>query len=269
MEHPKRILGRHGLLPKKGLGQNFIFDDQILARVVAALRLIPGDQVLEIGPGLGALTRHIAGQAERVVAVEIDERFIPLLVHDFGAEAHVEIMQADILTFEPGRYFIGQFKAVGNVPYYITGAILRHLLSAASKPEITVLTVQKEVAERMVAGPGDMSLLSTTVQFYTQAEKLFVIKAGAFWPKPDVDSAVVRLMRRPVPLVPTEEEAAFFNLVRIGFSQKRKQLQKNLRALGLTRKQLSAAFEQADIEGRRRAQTLSMTEWQALHDALR
>lgn len=268
MEHPKHILGRHDLRAKKSLGQNFIFDDQILGRIVDALHLQPDDEVLEIGPGLGSLTRHLAGRAGRVVTVEIDDRLIPLLLGELREEENVEVVQADILDVDPGRHFSGRFKAVGNVPYYITGAILRHLLSAARSPSVTVLTIQKEVAERIIAQPGDMSLLSVTVQFYTQVEKLFVIKAGAFWPKPEVDSAVVRLRQRPSALIPQEEQTAFFSLVRVGFSQKRKQLQKNLRALGLPRAKLKDAFARAGIEGRRRAQSLSLEEWRALHNAL-
>lgn len=268
MEHPKRLLNRHSLTAKRSLGQNFIHDEQILTRVVDALKLQPDDEALEIGPGLGSLTRHLARWARRVVAVELDERLIPLLIAELETERHVEVVHGDILEIDPERYFAGRYKAVGNVPYYITGAILRHLLSAANRPEMTVLTVQKEVAERIVAQPGDMSLLSVTVQFYAQVEKLFVIKAGAFWPKPEVDSAVIRLIDRHSAIVPEGEQSAFFNLVRVAFSQKRKQLQKNLRALGLTRAQLEDAFAQAGIEGRRRAQSLSLDEWRALHNAL-
>jgi len=268
MEHPKRLLDRHGLVAKKGLGQNFLHDDQVLARIAEALELQPGDEVLEIGPGLGSLTRHLARRAGRVLAVEIDEQLIPLLIAELSQEEHVQVLKADILEVDLDSWFAGRYKAVGNVPYYITGAILRHLLSSTNRPLVTVLTVQKEVAERIVAQPGDMSLLSVMVQFYAQAEKLFVIKAGAFWPRPDVDSAVVRLVERPSPLVAPEEEAAFFNLVKVGFSQKRKQLQKNLRALGLPRARVAEAFEQSGIEGRRRAQSLSLDEWRALHMAL-
>jgi 16S rRNA (adenine1518-N6/adenine1519-N6)-dimethyltransferase len=268
MEHPKRILGRSGLTIKKSLGQNFLHDEAILARIATALQLEARDEVLEVGPGLGALTRHLARQARRVIAVEIDDRLLPLLARGLASEPNVELVLGDILQFEPLRYFEGRYKAAGNVPYYITGAILRQLLSGLTRPELAVLTVQKEVADRVVAQPGDMSLLSVTVQFYAEAEKLFVIKAGAFWPKPDVDSAVVRLISRPSPLVPMEEQAWFFNVVKVGFSQKRKQLQKNLRALGLPRERLAAAFDRAVIDGRRRAETLSLDEWQALHRAL-
>jgi 16S rRNA (adenine1518-N6/adenine1519-N6)-dimethyltransferase len=268
MEHPKHLLGRHGLMAKKSLGQNFLYDDQILARIAGALELQADDQVLEVGPGLGSLTRHLARQAGRIVAVEIDERLIPLLIKEFSQARHVEVLQSDILEVDPARWFAGRYKAVGNVPYYITGAILRHLLSAANPPEMTVLTVQKEVADRIAAQPGEMSMLSVSVQFYTQVERLFVIKAGAFWPKPEVDSTVVRLTERPMALVAPDEQEAFFNLVKVGFAQKRKQLQKNLRALGLPRARLAAAFARAGIEGRRRAQSLSLDEWCALHNAL-
>jgi 16S rRNA (adenine1518-N6/adenine1519-N6)-dimethyltransferase len=268
MEHPKHILSRNGISPKRSLGQNFISDEQILARIVEAADLQSEDSVLEIGPGLGSLTRLLAGQSKRVVVVEIDDRLIPLLSREVVAQEHVEIVHADILETDPVRYFPGPYKAVGNVPYYITGAILRHLLSAARRPDITVLTVQREVADRIVAQPNGMSLLSVMVQFYAEAEKLFVIKAGSFWPKPDVDSAVVRLRCHPTTLVPDHEFSAFFKLVKIGFSQKRKQLQKNLRALGLPRSRLKEAFEQSGIEGRRRAQSLTVEEWFSLYQAL-
>ena len=137
------------------------------------------------------------------------------------------------------------------------------------RPRLTVITVQKEVAKRLIAQPGDMSMLSVMVQFYSEPELLFTIKAGSFWPKPDVDSAVVRLIRRQSPLVTFDNEEAFFRGVKIGFSQKRKQLQKNLRALGLPRVRLAEAFERAGIDGQRRAQSLSLAEWRALFVALR
>jgi 16S rRNA (adenine1518-N6/adenine1519-N6)-dimethyltransferase len=268
MEHPKNTLGRHGLAPKKSLGQNFIYDERILARIVDAADVSTGDQVLEIGPGLGSLTLQLAQKADQIVAVELDDRLLPILEQQIGPFRNVEIVHADILELDPARYLAGDFKAIGNVPYYITGAILRHLLSAMVKPEITVMTVQQEVAERIVALPGKMSLLAVMAQFYAQAEMLFKIKAGAFWPKPDVDSAVLRMNTHALPLLPRQQEDDFFRLVRVGFSQKRKQLQKNLRALGLPRDRLEQAFLVTGIEGQRRAQTLSVDEWCALHAAL-
>jgi len=269
VEHPKTILNRYGLTAKKSLGQNFIYDDQILSRIVTAAQVKPADQVLEIGPGLGSLTHFLAAQASRVVALELDDQLLPILAQDFAASGNVELVHGDILAFEPSDSFAAGYKVVGNLPYYITGAIFRHLLSSPLPPELMLVTVQKEVAERLVSEPGNMSVLSVMVQLYSEVEVMFPIKAGAFWPRPDVDSAVVRLIRRDVPLVERGEEEALLSLVKTGFSQKRKQLQKNLRLLGLPRDKLTEAFNRADIEGSRRAQSLSLQEWQALYEALR
>jgi 16S rRNA (adenine1518-N6/adenine1519-N6)-dimethyltransferase len=268
MEHPKSTLARYGLTAKKSLGQNFISDEQILERIVTSGDVSADDQVLEIGPGLGSLTLHLAQKAGRVVAVELDDRLLPILEQQLDSFSNVEIVHADVLELDPERYFTGDYKAFGNVPYYITGAILRHLLAIAHKPSILMVTVQQEVAERVVAQPGSMSLLAVMVQFYSQPELLFRIKAGAFWPRPSVDSAVLRLVTRDQPLLLRSQENDFFRLVKIGFSQKRKQLQKNLRALAVSPAKLEQAFAAAGIEGRRRAQSLSVEEWCALQTAL-
>lgn len=268
MEHPKTTLGRYGLTPKKSLGQNFIHDDNILARIAGAARLERSDQVLEIGPGLGALTRHLADDAGRVVAVELDGRLLPILDQQLSAIPNVEVIHGDILEMDPAQHFQEQYKAVGNVPYYITGAILRCLLSSAPKPKLIILTVQYEVAERIVAQPGQMSLLSVMVQYYSEAESLFRLKAGVFWPRPAVDSTVMRLAIHPQPALPETETADFFRLVRIGFSQKRKQLQKNLRVLGIPKDRLDSILHRAGIDGRRRAQSLSVEEWLTLYRSL-
>jgi len=268
MEHPRRTLDRYGFTAKKSLGQNFLFDDNILHRIADAAFISHRDQILEVGPGLGSLTRHLARQAGRVVAVELDDRLMPLLSQNLRAFEHVDLIRADILELEPATYFEGQYKAVGNVPYYITGAILRHLLTSQPRPGMLVFTVQQEVGQRITAQPGDLSLLAVTVRLYAQAETLFKIKAGAFWPRPAVDSVVLRMTPYEEPLLPIQEESAFFRLVKVGFSQKRKQLQKNLRALGLPRDRLEQALDIAGIAGRRRAQTLSLPEWLRLYEAL-
>lgn len=268
MEHPKTTLARYGLTAKKSLGQNFIFDDHILGRITDAAELNSGSQVLEVGPGLGSLTHHLAHRAGRVVAVELDNRLLPLLRQELGAYHHLELVHADILDLDPADYFRGPYKAVGNVPYYITGAILRHLLSAQLRPELMVFTVQQEVAERIASEPGGMSLLAVTVQLYAQVELAFKIKAGAFWPKPAVDSAVLRMTTHRIPLLPRQQELDFMRLVKVGFSQRRKQLQKNLRVLGLPRDQLAQAFERSGVAGQRRAQSLSIDEWLDLYNAL-
>ncbi len=269
--HPKYILQQYQIEPKKSLGQNFLFDENVLGRIVAAAQLEATDQVLEIGPGLGALTLLLAEKVQRLVAVELDERFIPILHTAVHNLPHVEISQGDILEQNPANLFDQPYKVVANVPYYITGAILRHLLQASHKPTLMVLTVQKEVAERLTAVPPHMSLLAVSVQFYGRVQRLSIIKAGAFWPRPDVDSAVVRIAlvddeTRPLPLT---EERAFFRLVKAGFSQKRKQLKNNLRQLELSRDEVSRVLERVKIDGRRRAETLTLSEWIALHKSIR
>jgi len=269
-DHPKTILAGYGLEPKKSLGQNFLFDENVLGRIVEAAELEPADQVLEIGPGLGSLTRLLAENARRVVAVELDGRFLPALQNELAGLDNVQIVQGDILDQDPAHLLPGSYKVVANVPYYITGAILRHLLSGSHKPSSMVLTVQKEVAERLTAEPPDMSLLAVSVLYYGDVDQVMTIKAGAFWPRPDVDSAVIKISVHPQSdynAVAVDEEA-FFKIVRAGFSQKRKQLQKNLRQLGIDRKGVAKALEEAGIDGRRRAETLTLDEWQALVKSL-
>lgn len=268
--HPKHILQQYQIAPKKSLGQNFLFDENVLERIAAAADLDAGDAVLEIGPGLGALTRLLARQARQVVAVELDERLLPVLQTALGDLPQVQIIQGDILDQEPGQLFTRPYKVVANVPYYITGAILRHLLAAAHKPTLLVLTVQKEVAERLTAVPPHMSLLAISARFYGRPQFITTLKAGAFWPRPEVDSAVIRLDlypegERPLPF---SQEKSFFHLVRAGFSQKRKQLKNNLRQLGIEANALGRVLAAAGIDGRRRAQTLTLAEWIAIYQNL-
>jgi 16S rRNA (adenine1518-N6/adenine1519-N6)-dimethyltransferase len=266
---PKQILTHYGIEAKKSLGQNFISDENILARIAAAADLTRGDNVLEVGPGLGSLTHHLARAAGRVVAIEVDDRLLPILQVELGGYDNVELVHGDILEQDPAQWFGTEpYKVVANLPYYITGAILRHLLSGESKPGLMVLTVQKEVAERMTAAPGNMSLLSVSVQFYGRATIVDQLKAGAFWPRPGVDSAIVRLDLWPEPIVPVGDEKAFFHVVKMGFSQKRKQLKNNLRGLGLAPAEVERALAEAGIDGRRRAETLSLAEWATLSQAI-
>ncbi len=267
--NPKAILQQYGLEPKKSLGQNFLFDDQVLGRIVAAASLTATDHVLEIGPGLGHLTEHLANAAAAVTAVELDQRYLPILQDRLGHLPQVRLIHGDILEQNLALLFPQQsYKVVANVPYYITGAILRHLLSAQSKPSLMVMTVQKEVAQRLAAKPGDLSLMAVSVQFYGQARLVSTIRAGAFWPRPEVDSAIVRLDLYPEPLLPLAQEDAFFRVVKAGFSQKRKQLKNNLLALGMGSERVAAALQQAHIDGQRRAETLNLPEWVALYQNL-
>ncbi len=268
--NPRQLLEHHGITPRRDLGQNFLWDPGLLARIVELAQLGRDDVALEIGPGTGALTRYLAEAARRVVAVEVDERLIPVLRRHTADLSNVEIVQADILEVDIGALVgDGPFRVVANLPYYITSAILRRLLENPPRPQRLTLTVQREVAERLIARPGDMSLLAVSVQFYGRPRICHRIKAGAFWPTPDVDSAVVCIDVSGAPTVPVDDERRFFRVVRAGFSQKRKQL-KNALASGLNLETATviAALEQAGIDPRRRAETLSLEEWATLTRAL-
>ena len=273
--HPRQLLDRYGIAPKQSLGQNFLYDEGLLARIVAAAELSPADAALEVGPGLGALTRQLARAAGRVVAVELDDRLLPILRYELEPFANVEIVHGDILTFDVGAHFDGPFVVVANVPYYITGAILRRLLEGRPRPKRMVMTVQREVADRLTAKPPRMSLLAVSVQYYGSVRLVGAVKAGAFWPRPEVDSAVVRIDVDEGHLGRGEgekggkgEEEMFFRVVRAGFGEKRKQLKNNLRRLGVSDEVIAAALDAASIDGRRRAETLEVGEWEALVAAL-
>lgn len=280
------LLKKYNLRPRKGLGQNFLVDPHHLAKIVAAAELTGAETVLEIGPGPGALTRLLAESAGRVIAVELDPQLVNLLSHELADLPNLTIVQADILqlqlvtllttqpplqrTNEPTNQLPSPtFKVVANLPYYITSAVLRHLLEATPRPERIVVTVQKEVAQRIVAQPGQMSLLAVSVQFYGQPTLVHRIPAGAFYPPPKVDSAVVRIDTWPEPAIPVKEADHFFRVVKAGFGQKRKQL-KNSLAAGLHKpvEEIVSALAQAQLAPTRRAETLSLAEWGRLAKAI-
>ncbi len=266
----RRLLKEFDIQPKKSLGQNFLTDQRTLRRIVEAAELGPEDIVLEIGPGLGTLTRLLAAEAERVVAVELDQRLVEVLKQTATAKAdlpNVEIVHGDILELNPvdllERQMTSlQYKVVANLPYYITSAILRHLLTARVRPELMVVTVQLEVARRIIAQPGDMSLLAVSVQFYGRPRVVTRIKAGAFYPSPQVDSAVIRIDLDGYPVVEVDDADSFFQVVRAGFGQRRKQLRNALAAqLALPANEVAQALGRAGVNPKRRAQTLSLEEW--------
>ncbi|MCY3707629.1 MAG: 16S rRNA (adenine(1518)-N(6)/adenine(1519)-N(6))-dimethyltransferase RsmA [Caldilineaceae bacterium] len=272
---PLDLVRRHNLNLKKSLGQNLLIDSTHLARIAGAADLEATDTVLEIGPGLGALTHHLAERAGRVIAVELDQRLMPVLRAEFADRPHVSFVHGDILELSPAEIIhlprpdqpgaaaaAEPYKVVGNLPYYITSAVLRHVLESLPPPTLAVLLVQQEVAQRMVAQCGAMSLLAVSVQFYARPRALHKIPAGAFLPRPKVDSRVVRLDVRAQPAVPDVEPARFFQVVRAGFSQRRKQLRNSLSAgLSCTKEQADRWLTSSDIEPRRRAETLSLQEW--------
>ena len=263
----RQILRRHNMWPKKQLGQNFLEDEGALEKVVAAADVQPADTVLEIGPGLGSLTRHLARAARRVVAVEIDSALLPPLEETLRPFDNVEVILADILRLDLTKVagLTPGYLVVANIPYYITSAIVRHLVEAPVAPARMVLTVQREVADRMIAEPDDMNLLAVSVQFYTVPRIVTRLAAGSFYPRPEVDSAVIRLDVRPAPAVAVPSVDGFFRVVKAGFSQKRKQLRNSLAGgLQLEPPQADALLAAAQLDPQRRAETLTLAEWGAV-----
>lgn len=276
------LLRKSNVRPDKALGQNFLTDPVILHRIAQAAEPSPQDILLEIGAGTGALTRHLAREAGHVVALELDQHLIPILQRELSDFSNVTLIQGDVLALNPvslvdaahGQLATphARYKVVGNLPYYITSAILRHILEPEQRPQLMVVTVQYEVAKRIVANPGDMSLLAVSIQFYGEPELLFRIKRGSFYPVPTVDSALVRIDVPPAPPLPRDEAEIFFAVVQAGFSQRRKQLHNALSTgLGerLNKDEAADRLDEAGVDHRRRAQTLSIDEWIAVTRALR
>ena len=257
------LLRRYGLHARKRLGQNFLQDTYALERIVEAASILPSDTVLEIGPGLGSLTRYLAAVAKIVIAVELDERLFPALQAVVAPYDNLRLVHGDILESDPAE-LVGEpdYLVVANIPYYITSALIRHLLEKDSRPRRLLLTVQKEVANRICAGPGAMSLLSLSVQVYGDPSVAAHIPARAFYPPPNVDSAILRIDVFPKPAIPQAQLESFFQLIRAGFSQKRKTLRNSLSA-GMRRGsgEIEAILGKAGIDPKRRAETLDLQEW--------
>jgi 16S rRNA (adenine1518-N6/adenine1519-N6)-dimethyltransferase len=260
----RALLRRHGVMrANKGLGQHLLISRKALDAIIAAAELGPEDHVLEVGAGSGVLTVELARRAQRVIAVEMDRAILPVLREVVAPYSNVEIIPRDLLTVRPEDVFGHEpYKFVANLPYYITALILRHILEASAHPERLVVMVQREVAERMTAAPGDMSLLAVSAQFYGTPGVVAHVPATAFYPPPKVDSAVVRLDLFSRPSLEGASRDLFFALARAGFAEKRKQLHNSLeRNMRLTPEQVSRWLTACGIEPERRAQSLSMDEW--------
>jgi len=257
------LVKQYGLRPSKGLGQNFLQDNQALQTIVACAEIAPVDDVLEIGPGLGNLTRYLALAAHSVTAVELDKLLFPALKKVIAPYQNVHLVQGDILNLVPAELMKStDYLVVANIPYYITSAIMRHLLENGGHPRRLVLTVQEDVAERICAKPGKMSLLSLSVQVYGTPAIVAYIPAEAFFPAPKVDSAVLRVEILPEPVIPTQLLNTFFTLIKAGFSQKRKTLRNSLSGgLGIAPAEAEKMLAVAGLDPMRRAETLSLEEW--------
>jgi 16S rRNA (adenine1518-N6/adenine1519-N6)-dimethyltransferase len=248
------------------LGQNFLVDQLALERIVKFAGLTSEDEVLEIGAGLGSLTRLLAQSAKRVVAVEIDRKLVPVLTEVMGRFPNTQIIEGDILELNPVELMgKSNYKVVANIPYFITSAIIKHLLTSAVKPTSLVLTIQQEVAERICAEPGELSLLALSVQVFGSPSMGEVISASAFYPPPKVDSATLRVDVYEQPYLNPRQLELFFTLAKIGFSQKRKMMHNTLSAgLHWTGAQAEELLQSSGIDPTRRAQTLDLVEWRTL-----
>ena len=263
----RRLMGAERLRPRKSLSQNFLTDPTALDAIVDAAELSPGDRVVEIGPGLGVLTRRLLAAGASVLAVELDARLAEYLRRELYGVAGFELIEADALSLHPREMFPGErFKVVANIPYHITSPLLHAFLEGERPPDLTVLLVQLEVAERVAAPPGQMSYLSVFAQNVASAEVVARVPADAFEPAPDVDSAVLRLRCRDEPVVPVGEgREPFYRIVQAGFRQRRKQVHNGLtRELPVDRDVVEAALAACGVDPERRPQTLSVDEWACL-----
>ena len=287
-----RILQAFHLKADKNLGQNFLVEESVVNRIAKTAELTPEDTVLEIGPGIGTLTQALAMTGASVVSVELDKRLIPVLQETVGAYKNVRIVQGDILKVNIPEIIAevkadrktadaagevaeaeseikqsDTFKVCANLPYYITTPIIMYLLEQKLPLERLVVMVQKEVAERMTAGPGgrEYGAISVAMQYYTEPKIAFIVKAGSFLPAPKVDSAVLVCKRRSAPPVDVPDEKTFFKVVAAAFSVRRKMLNNSLKNMGgLNGEQVKAWLDRAGIDGRRRAETLSLEEFAML-----
>jgi len=268
----KQICRLFQIEPSRSKGQNFLVSEKVYDDIVAAAEINPEDIIFEVGPGLGFLTAKLAKLAKQVVAIELDDKlagYLRLAIEEESVQ-NVEVINGDILKFDFAKYFQGrEYKVVANLPYNITSLCLRQFLSSPHPPLSLTLMLQKEVAERIVARPPQMSLLALSVQYYAEAKIIRPVKAGSFWPEPKVDSAVIRLVLKPAPL-PREDETGFFRLARVGFSGRRKMLKNNL-ASGFKCRPAEAAeaLKSAGLGLKLRAEDLSLENWLKLFASFR
>jgi 16S rRNA (adenine1518-N6/adenine1519-N6)-dimethyltransferase len=259
----RKLLQKYKIRPNRRLGQNFLVDPRALSKVVTAAELTGSENVLEVGAGLGALTCRLAEVVQQVFSVEVDRRFLPLLEEVAGHYENVTLIYGDILELNLTSIIEDrEYAVIANIPYSITSALIRHLLEADKPAERLVLTVQCEVAERIIAKPGSLSLLAVSVQIYGKPQIVARIPAKAFYPKPKVDSAVLRVDIHPEPIVGRVYLPTLFRLARAGFSQKRKQLRNSLAGgLRLSPSVVVDWLQQAAIPPTSRAQELGLDAW--------
>ena len=253
--------------PKKSLGQNFLRDQEILEKIIKSADLKADDFVIEVAPGEGVLTEKLAKKVASVLAIEIDQNLIPTLEKKFKANNKIKIINDDILKINLENLTSKKnYKVIANIPYYITSKIIRLFLESTTPPSEMILMVQKEVAERIVAKPGKMSLLAVSVQYYAKAELLFEVPRDSFFPIPEVDSAILKISGIKKNKSATKK---FFQVVRAGFSAKRKTLLNNIsNGLQLEKKLVEEKLKTIDLKPTARAQELSLSDWEKLSEIL-
>jgi len=291
MNDLKTILKKYDLKPNKLLGQNFLIDRTVLEKIIGAADLSKKDTVLEVGPGLGILTEELAKHAGEVIAVEKDKRLVSFLQKRFDRVKNIDILQGDAMKFNApqpplklrgGEGELYHYKLVANIPYYLTSHLIRKFLESENPPAQIVLMVQKEVAQRICAKPPRMSLLAISVQFYAEPKIISFVSKKSFWPRPKVDSAIIKITPRnlpplqrgiegdlktitkilPNPPLPKEGTEHFFRIVHAGFSHPRKQLINNLNSdLKIDRAKIAAALKKIGLASEQRAETLSVEDW--------
>jgi len=265
----KEVCAKYGITPSKSKGQNFLFDQNIINKIITSANIKKEETVLEVGPGVGVLTGELVKKSNKVIAVEIDKRILDFLRVEFLDQKNLELVDNDVLRLD--RASIGlknfKYKIVANLPYNITSKFLRLFLEQEPKPSEMILMVQKEVAQRIVAKVGDMSLLSLSCQFYGDPEILFLVTRNSFWPVPDVDSAVIRLKLKQK--LSNISEKRLFQIAHMGFSSKRKQMHNNLSAgLKVPNDEIKKILVSLGFDEKIRAQDLGVDDWIRLVDKL-
>jgi 16S rRNA (adenine1518-N6/adenine1519-N6)-dimethyltransferase len=278
LSQTRDMLRRYELRARKGLGQHFLVNPGVLKTIARAASLSGEDLVLEIGPGMGVLTRELIAQSGYVIAIELDSMMIDLLRETLSPATNFSLINQDILKSEPedliqqGKALFPstisdprKYKLVANLPYYITQPIIRRFCESKLKPQIMVIMVQKEVAKNIVARPGDLSILAISVQFYGRPEIMDYVPAGNFYPVPKVDSAILKIEMYPKPAVAVTNEENFFRVVRAGFSSARKQVINSLaQRLDIPKAEVLSLMQKAGVSPQKRAEALTLEEWARL-----
>ncbi len=271
----QKILSAQKIKIKKFRGQNFLISQKILEKIIVTADLKRKDNILEVGAGLGTLTLALAPQVQKIIAVEKEEKFIPLLEKNFKRFSHVKIIPGDILTlnmpriFQKESFIAGKYKIVANLPYYLSSHFLKIFLQKNLRPSSFVLLLQKEVAERITASPPKMNLLAVSVQIFGKPKIVFLVPKENFWPQPKITSAVLKIDCFEKPLIAEKEEKNFFRMVKAGFSQKRKTLVNALSAgLHLPKEKIKKIIGELGLPEKIRAQNLTLGDWQKINKKL-